>query len=802
LAAERRLRALGTASLQDQEEARDELEEWQARSLQLAQLLLAVAGRHGSQSRRNRVAAESRVARNLGEIARPAFQDELEGLLAPLMHNDFAHMDFGGSPLEVFALLDREKPALTRSGNGHSRPSGRFNAAADAAVSEASSSLRGLGALKAELEDLRADLREAAEALGKAAQERKELEDLLRESEQMASERALSLEEARSALELSVADARERLTRFEREQQIFVDQTRRQMAELTQERDRLARDLENARNANEHAGKEMTRVLQRATYTESEREDLLTRVAAFDAERDVAAKTIEALKLKVAQSKEQLSRRDEIVDDLQRNLEELREELVASETRLASAQAGLVALENESEQLRSEAQHTRQVGKTLTVSESRLTQTQSKLADAEVRISQLEAALTDSKERLNAAEGRIKEQRRNVEVVSGQLAEAETISNERANRLTKLESELAESRRNLGEASARLTETSARLKTVSTSGRDIEKDLAQARVALDEQRKTAARLEDALKSRDAELAKLKQKDQEQSTFKLQVEEQTAKLRQQLELQTKELSAKVGENEKDAESTREKLVTAELRLMDAQQKLAGIEEDLRGAHERAADSSGKLQAEVGLLRERLAHAEAERESLTHNVARGDESQRGERDALARQLATLEEQTREREKENEKARVEAEKVKRKLDETDAFLIARQRELERVMTKQKYLISEIKTIADLRSRMEQSNNAETAQTIASEVARRLDNLFGEAGAPVHADRRTERIVVLHLKKSDEDIAKETGQQFVATGEQSKEQAAEESKVDTRSLEAKSPKTKRTSKKPKKGE
>lgn len=802
LAAERRVRALGTSSMREQAEAREELDQWQARSLQLAKLLLSVSSRHAGQSRRNRSAAEARVSRNLADIAKPAFQEELEGLLAPLMRNEFTHLDFEGAPADVFARLDREKAALTHSGNGHARPSSRLNAVADAAVNEASSSLRGLGALKAELEDLRGDLREAAEQLGKAARERKELEELLRESEQMASERALALEEARSALELSVTDARERLSRFEREQQNLVEQMRRQMAEVSQERDRLARELESARSANEHAGKEMTRVLQRATLTESEREDLLTRVASFDAERDVAAKTIEALKLKVAQSKEQLARRDEVVEDLQRNLEEMREELVASETRLASAQASVLALENESEQLRSEAQHTRQVGKTLTVSESRLTQTQAKLSDAELRISQLEAALSDSKERLNAAEGRIKEQRRNVEVVSGQLAEAETLSNERATKLARLETELAEARRNLGEASARLTETSGRLKSISSSGKDIERDLASAKAALEEQRKAAARLEDALRARDAEVAKFKQREQEQAQFKLHVEEQTSKLRQQLESQAKELSAKVGANEKDAESTREKLVTAELRLMDAQQKLAAIEEDLRAAQERHADAGGKQQAEIALLRERLAHAEAERETLTSNVARGDESQRGEREALAKQLAALEQQTREREKENEKARAEAEKVRRKLDETDAFLIARQRELERVMTKQKYLVSEIKTIADLRARMEQATNADSGNAIASEVARRLDNLFAEAGAPVHADRRTERIVVLHLKKSDEDIAKDQGQHFVATGDQAKEQAADEKKDDTRPVDSKGVKARRTSKKSKKGE
>lgn len=809
LAAERRVHALATATIREQAQARDEHEERQALALQLATLILAVAGRHAAQSRRNSAAAEARVARNLGEMSKPAFGEELESLLDPLMRNEFEQLDFSGAPPEVFARLEHERPSLIRSGNGHARSSGRLNAVANNAVSEASSSLRGLGALKAELDEMRAELRDAAEQLGKAARERRELEELLREAEHLSSERALALEEARGALELSVADARERLARFEREQQTQVEQLRLRVAELTREHDagqqeiaRLRRELAGARGANEHAGVELTRVLQRTAATELEREDLLTRVAGFDAEREVAARTIDALKEKVAQSKEQIARRDESIEDFQRSLDELREELVSSETRLAGTQASLLALESEAEQLRSEARHTSKAEQGRTVSESRLTQAQARLADAELRISQLEAALADSKERLTQAEGRVREQRRNVEVVSGQLAEAETLSNERAEKIARLEAELADSRRALGEANAKLGETSARLSSISTSGRDLEKELAQARTALDEQRQAALRLEETVRAREAEIARLRSRESEQSAFKLQVEEQTARLRKQLEHQTQELSAKAGETEKESEATRQKLVAAELRLMDVQQKLAGMEDDLRAGQERSADAAGRLQAEISLLRERLSHAEAERGALAQNLGRGDDSQRGERAALDKRLATLEEQAREREKESEKARVEAEKVRRKLDETDAFLIARQRELERVTTKQKYLISEIKTIADLRTRMEQAPSAESAQVIASEVAKRLDNLFSEAGAPVHADRRTERIVVMHLKKSDAEIASDAGAAFVATGNQAKEQAETEKKEDTRAMEAKAPKTRRTSKKSKKGD
>ncbi len=813
LAATRRVNALATATLREQTQARDDLESRLERALQLATLLLAVAGRHAAQSRRNSMAAEARVARNLGEMSKPAFGEELETVLDPLMRNEYEQIDFTGAPPEVFARIERERVTLIRTGNGHARSSGRLNVVANNAVSEASSSLRGLGALKAELDEMRGELRGAAEQLGKAARERRELEELLREAEHLSSERALALEEARGALELSVADARERLARFEREQQSHVEALRARQAELTHERDaglqeiaRLRRDLDAARGANENAGIELTRVLQRTAATELEREDLLTRVAGFDAEREVAARTIDALKEKVSQSKEQIARRDETLEEMQHALEELREELVSSETRLASTQASMLALETEAEQLRTDALHTNKAEQGRTVSESRLTQAQTRLSEAERRISQLEAALSDGKERLTQAEGRIKEQRRNVEVVSGQLAEAETLSNERAEKTARLEAELADARRALGEANAKLGETSARLSTVSSSGRDLEKELAQARTALDEQRRAAQRLDESIRARDAEIARLRSHESEQSQFKLQVEEQTARLRKQLEHQTQELSAKACETEKESEATRQKLVAAELRLMDVQQKLAGMEEDLRAGQERNTDASSRLQAEIGLLRERLSHAEAERGALAQNLGRGDDSQRGERAALEKRLATLEEQAREREKESEKARVEADKVRRKLDETDAFLIARQRELERVTTKQKYLVSEIKTIADLRTRMEQAVDAQGAQALASEIAKRLDNLFSEAGAPVHADRRTEKIVVLHLKKSEAEIAADAGSAFVATGEQAREQAEVEKEIeqkeDTRAMEAKAPKTRRTSKKSKKGD
>lgn len=800
LAARRRVDALATATIREQQQARDDLELWQRRALKLATLALAVAGRHAAQARRNEAAAMARVRRNMEELSDAACQRELEGFVAALVAADLSDLEIDGDVPDVLASFERQRPAIMRAKAESGSPSARLGEAATSAVHDAASSLRSLGALKAELEEMRRELREAAAQLANAAKERQELEALLHESEQIATQRALALEEARGALEMSVADARERLARFERDQTQQLEQLRASLAQTTRQRDEAQAELARLRETSEQAGHELTRVLQRTAATELEREDLLTRVAAFDAEREVAARTIDALKAKLAGSKEQLARRDEALEDLNRTVEELRDELVASETRLAAAQASLLALENEADELRNASESTRRVQSAQAAAEVRLTQTQAKLADAELRISQLEAALADSKERLAQAEGRVKEQRRNVEVVSGQLAEAETLSNERAEKLVKLEAELAQARRNLGEATAKLGETSSRLASISTSGQGLEKELAAARAALQEQRQAVSRLEQTVRERDAEVARLRHIESDHATLKRQSDEQAALLRQQLERQTRELSARAGETEKETEETRQKLVAAELRLMDVQQKLVALEEDLRAAHERSSDAQGRASSEVEMLRERLTHAEAERAALTAAMDKEEGRQRQDRAALEKRVAELQAQAKEREQEAEKARAEHEKVRRKLDETDAFLIARQRELERVQTRQKYVLSEIKAIADLRARMEQSGDSAHTQAIASEVAKRLDNLFAEAGAPIHADRRTEKIVVLHLKKTDDEIKAEQGGAFVATGAEAKSQAEQEKREDTRSVEAQQPKTKRTSRKSKK--
>ena len=809
LAAQRRIVALGAAARDGTgltkaaySEAQAEHTHEKANAANLCRMLLAVAGRHFVQSRRNRSAASSRLGQNLALIANASFQEELGSLIGPLSHADFSDLQFDLDPPQVFAQLDQHKARLTKPQNGHSKPSGRFSAVADEAVIEATSSLRGLGALKGELEEARHELQDAAEELVNLRRERAELEEMLRESERMASERALALEELRAALELSVSDARERLARVEREQSGELEQARRKAAESSIEREKLAaelarltREIESLHKVKDESGREMTRVLERAALSENEREDLLSQIESFDSERDVAAKTIEVLKDKVAQSKDTIARRDEALNELQETVDSLRDELVSSETRLANAQASVLALETESEQLRREAVQGQHSGKALTDHQSRLKQAERRLADSERRVSQLEASLAESKDQLAQTEGKLKDQRRNVEVVSGQLAEAETLSNERADKLERLQSELAEARRGLGESQARLSESSARLKSVASTGKDAEQEMTRIRGQLEDQRRQVARLEETVKARDAEISRRAESEAAQGSRAANAESELAQLRRDLDRQNIELGSRAGESEKDSQETRQKLVTAELRLMEAQQKLDSAEEDLRATNERGADMRQKQDAEIALLRERLTHAEAERQVLTQSLARGEDSQGKERSALEKQVKLLEEQARAQERESEKARAEQEKTRRKLDETDAFLIARQRELERVLTRQKYLISEIKAIAELRTRMEQATTDDARSEPASEVARRLDNLFSEAGAPINADRRTEKIVVMHLKKSDGEIRSETSPEFVATGS-----GAQEPRTAPEITDAKPPRGKRTTKRSKK--
>ncbi|KAA0216394.1 hypothetical protein EDM80_04280 [bacterium] len=761
-------------------EVRDEFARIQARSNQLGRLLLAVVGRHALSLRASRASSSARLTRNLDSLAEPSFQRSLEEMLEPLSRVDLEGIDFDLEPAEFLRQLEREKAAILRPSNGHA-PAADSLARADVAVEEAEASLRGLGALKAELDELRAELKATSERMAVMVRERHELDLLLRESERIAQERALALEDARAALELTVSEARERLARVEREQTSELEQARRRAAETEQQRRALAEEVQTLRarldelaQTRQEAEREMTRVIERATLREGEREELLARLEASDSEREVAARTIEALKEKLGQSKDQVARRDEQVQELQDTLAALREELVETETRLANAQASIVALEGEAEELRSEAARATRTIRQRHDSEARLAQAEARRAEAELRITQLEAALAAAKEQEKQSEARLKEQRRNVEVVSGQLAEAETLSNERAAQVRQLEIELGEARRNLGENQARLSETSARLKLASTSTKDAEETVSRLRRELDELRRAQGALESAMQAREREVARLRQSEADLARRAEKAEAEQARLSRELEQAASAQNQKAGQTEQELQSTRQKLVAAELKLMDLEQKLDGAQEDARATTERLTDSARRTEAELQLLRERLTHAEAERSAALQEVARAGQRAQGEQGELERSLAQAQERLSQLEKEAARDKGESDKTRRKLDETESFLIARQRELERVQTRLKYLTGEVKSIADLRTQMEQAGSESARQASASEIARRMDNLFAEAGAPVTADRRTEKIVVMHLKKSDAELAAEAGGSFIATARP----AADESK------------------------
>ncbi len=200
-------------------------------------------------------------------------------------------------------------------------------------------------------------------------------------------------------------------------------------------------------------------------------------------------------------------------------------------------------------------------------------------------------------------------------------------------------------------------------------------------------------------------------------------------------------------------------------MDLEQKLDAAQEDARATTERLTDSGRRTEAELQLLRERLTHAETERSAALQEVARASQRAQGEQGDMEKSLVQAQERLSLLEKEAAKDKSEFDKTRRKLDETESFLIARQRELERVQTRLKYLTGEVKSIADLRTQMEQAKEEGARQASASEIARRMDNLFAEAGAPVTADRRTEKIVIMHLKKSEAELTAEATGNFIAT-------------------------------------
>lgn len=766
-------------------------------------------------TRKARTHALRVVEDNLQQMGNTDWAGELDRLARGLLVLDATRIDWSGPLDEVLEALEDLAAGLPVEGNGSGRK---------AAASTIDNKL--IDRMQSELREYQAIANHASVRLRQIDRERRDLEAMLAESEQDRASRTTHLEEERQNLELTVSEARQRLESIEHKQGTELN--------------RLRQENRNLRAENERLSAELLHAVSQSTEGEDESEGLLETIEQMDSQRLEAAAAIEQLSARlgavqqesVATAQEALKARAQ-ASGLQKQVEELRLEVVAAQDKLTQAHATIRALETHSGR-------SAEVEQVLTESEGRLAETEEKLIEAESRLEQLTHQLEDRDYRIGQLEQRATVQKRTVDTLSGQLAESETLSEEHAARIRELERENERLRRDLSDAQTRMLDSRGDIDEAREAERAakaeldrVKEDLRVERSRVDKTRVETGRVRDELtaahKRADSAEAELK-------AVTLQLEE-SRKLADKRRLEAEQTLAAARAAERRAKDAEEKLARATKDLADAESKqstgLAAAQQaaqqaamDLATARDEAqraraeldgvrrsegstSDAAMRLRAELAQVRTELAasreEAAAARDLLNDKLQRAEEklalgaerarNGEAERKALAEALGSAEQRLQEQAAQDNavlararaeaaeqaklaaQARGELDGLKGKLNESDAYVITRERELEKHANRVKYLLSEIGAIADLRARFEAESDSARRDEVASLLARKLDTLFVEAGKRVTADRRTEKIVILHVKKDAQQIEQEAEKPFVATKEKEISKAAKPS-------------------------
>ncbi|MCA8913191.1 MAG: hypothetical protein KDB82_15940, partial [Planctomycetes bacterium] len=425
---------------------------------------------------------------------------------------------------------------------------------------------------------------------------------------------------------------------------------------------------------------------------------------------------------------------------------------------------------------------------------------------------------------LQRANERIEGQKKTIESISGQLAEAETLADEHEARIVVLERENERLRRDLSDAQSKMLDSKGDVDEARESARLAEIEASRLKDQLKEERgKTTSvnseslQLQKDLRDRSEELTRLKseledatqrlqrfEKNAEESNRKARdLEDELARANEKAAAAAQETSRLLDElktardeasnhrsasegltRETEGQRTELEKVRAELaalqesssrhgnqgaelraKAVELEQQLAAMRIEKESDAELAEDRRKKLEERLDLASERAANADTERAALQEMLDRTERARAGER----AELEALVERERNKTVSDEGAlaqtNAQVKELQDKLNESEAFLIKRQREFERADKQLKSLLDEVRAVADLRAKYEKAKPGKKQEELASQIGRRMDSLFSAAGRPINADRRTEKLVILTVKKSDEEIEAESNKPFVAT-------------------------------------
>ncbi|MBZ0136656.1 MAG: hypothetical protein K8I27_09815 [Planctomycetes bacterium] len=737
---------------------------------------------------RDPVGARARVQRNLKQMGSAGWTDRLEHLARTAARCDEPRVNWSAPLKEILDDLEAVELPFPSDVQGRN---------IDGAL---------LNRLQDELSEYRGVADRASRRLQEVDSERHELERLLQDTEQGFTDRSIALEEARHALEVTLADARERISRMERAGQGELENARREIAALRSERDRLAAELVAALDA--------------ATDNDASSEDLIVEIERAASDRLEAAEALSSLsrRLEEIQNEAEIAaeRSDGMhlrVRELEETVEALTDELSRSEERHLQALATIEALEDD-------AGRNSEFESVLTASEERLADTEERLSEAEQRVDSLAGQLEDKDFELLRTRERAEAQKRTIDAVSVQLAEAETLTDEHEARIVGLERENERLRRDLSDAQSRMLDARGDVDEARDSAESARVELERLKQRLNEERGKSSEithesveLRRALRDRDDEIARLKVEledvqarlkhagqsgedqgrrirdlqdeidnataianDAQSVTERLRGELKTAldagaASRAEAERLTRE-SATLREESQRAKAELEALRNsanagggqlAQLRAgaVEWEQQVAALQAELAAAGDLAEDRRAKLEERLELARARTDSVHKENETLLEALEQAEKSRKSER----RDYEALIERERHRAAGLDAASGETQELRDKLNESEAFLIKRQREFERTEHQLKGLLEEVRGIADLRAKYEKAKPGKKQDAIASQIGRRMDSLFSAAGKPVNADRRTEKLVILTVKKTEEEIAAESEKPFVAT-------------------------------------
>lgn len=784
VAARRRLAAAraGTRNVERIEDAELELEDAEAALEEVSLHVTQFVGDMLEQAATEPARARRRLEENVRAMAEDGWAGELEQWAQRFTHGS-PRVDWSQGLVDVLDELERvEVP----QGNGH-------------ALDE-----KLVRRLERELAEYRDIATTASSRLQQVDVERRELETLLAGTEADFVQRATELDAARLELEQ------------------MLDRTRKRLETLDAAADPV--ELERLRAERDRLADELLRAMDAGTDTEASREELIEHLERAATDREQAAEAIGSLSKRldaVQRDAEATAERAEAyrnrMAELEDQLNELRVELADAEQRNQQAQAVIRALE-QAQGRNSEFESI------LTDSEARLADTEARLEDAQLRVDALAGELEDTQYELGKARDKLAQQKANLDSVSGQLAEAETLAGEQENRINELERENERLRRDLSDAQTRMFDAKGDLDEARATHQNLEVEVRRLNERISEERGKAERAQreqqqahKSLESAQKELESLRnardvlaqqletlkgtaaaaEKDNRQRDRDLKhANEQLQKAQAQLASQKAELAqaqAAARQTQESAAGAGKQVAEAEAARRKAEAEAAALRESLERTkaelasalaervlrQDELSEAREKAGADAELAAQRHARLGEKLELLTQRVRRQDTELAALADTLADSERARQEESKELEAVAQRASREVagarqqledaqsgmKRLQDKLNETETFLIARQRELDKTENRFKSLLEEVGAVADLRAQYEKAEGDKQREKLASQIGRRMDSLFSAAGRPVHADRRTEKIVILHVKKSEAEIAEAADKPFIAT-------------------------------------